>query len=524
MALCRHKSKYLVAGIVISIIVVWRFPNSVPSVKTTHTSSGVDNLQKNIKSALNENVYKIVAKDMVPTSMDSDNSKGHSDTSLKHSSPVIPVYIVEEHHEVIPYWFKAAKEGKIPTRGNVLVHIDGHPDSVIPNFQEGLPIFHQPKTLLHLKQMMQSNDAFIMSSVYAGLISRMIWIYPSWNKDFDEDRVLTVGIGYAFGRTYKDELPLCFCEEYLSEPVTMQCYHIDEHSHDHKIPRTDCKIKQTVIQEEIVDYKAEELSQSGDWIPSTDNVFFDIDEDYYGCQAAFQSLADVKITEKYVDDVLVPVIQSIFCPSDAKSEQAFDKIFYNLLQRLSDKLTGNKLKQIKTSDLIQDTLQAIKQNNLDAELCGTRNTEIDIKILTEKLSVLNTKQLRALAELGICLEVTPKERDFDRLNGMKLCDGYNRPNNRSHVFFHTPTLDEINKRTKQMESIIRKFPEPKMVSICRSSRDGYVPGQFLSKIETDIIKTLGKVFPNITENSLHYDAELHGGKSGWHKRHSNTTW
>ncbi|XP_050415905.1 uncharacterized protein LOC126829813 isoform X2 [Patella vulgata] len=366
---------------------------------------------------------------------------------------------------------------------------------------------------------MQSNDGFIIPSVYAGLISRMIWVYPSWNKDVDNNHVTMSGFGYAFGRTYEDDLPLCYCEEYLSESDKMECYYIGETSHHHKIiSRTDCKIKQIVIQEDIVDYKAEELSQSDDWIPSTDNVFFDIDEDYYGCQAAFQSLADVKITEKYVDDVLVPAIESIFCPRNAKSEQAFDKIFYNLLQRVSDK------PKIQPNNIIQDTLQAITQDNLSAELCGTRNAGIGIKSLIGKLDVLNKKQLRALAELGICLKSTPKETGFDRFDGMKLCDGYNRDNNHSHVFFHTPTLDEINKRTKQMESILRKLPEPKMVTICRSSRDGYVPGQFVSKIETDIIQTLVKVFPSIKESSLLYDAELHGGKKGWYKRHSDTPW
>ncbi|KAK6172464.1 hypothetical protein SNE40_016105 [Patella caerulea] len=521
MALIRQKSKYLVAGIVMLIILVWSVHNTVPSVNRSLTSN-VENLRETIKSAFNGNVDQIVSKDMVP------NSNVHMDTkSRDHSSPTIPVYIVEEHHEVIPYWFKTAKEGKLPTRGNVLVHIDGHPDTVTPNFEQGLPIFNQPKTPRHLTQLMQSNDDFIMSSVYAGFISRLIWIYPSWNKDFDNNRVTMIGFGYALDLTYEDEHPLCYCEEYLSEPGKMECYHIntyDEEAHHKEIPRNDCKIKQIVMFEEIVDFKAEELSQSIDWIPSTDNVFFDIDEDYYGCQAAFQYLLDVNISEKYVDDVLGPGIQSLFCPRDSKTELAFDKIFYDLLRSISGKHGVKNLQEKERNDIIKNTIQSIKQRNLTAELCSEKDIDVGVNNLILKLNGLNTDQLRALAKLGICLEKTSRTPSFDHMDGMKLCDGSNRPNNESAVFFHTPTLDEINIRTEQMESILRKLPEPKMVTICRSSRDGYVPGQFVSKIETDIIKTLGKVFPNITENSLHYDVELHGGKRGWHKRHGNIDW
>ncbi|XP_050415899.1 uncharacterized protein LOC126829811 [Patella vulgata] len=524
MASSRNKSNYLVGGMILLVILVWFFYYPVPSTQSVNKSltASFENLPETIKSAFNRNVDQIVSKDTVP------NSKAYSDTkSLDHSSPIIPVYIVEEHHEVIPYWFKAAKEGKLPTRGNVLVHIDGHPDTVTPNFEEGLPIFNQPKTPRHLTQLMQSNDDFIMSSVYAGFISRMIWIYPSWNKDFDNNRVTMIGFGYVFGRTFEDELPLCYCEELLSESDNMGCYHIDtydEESHHKKIPRSDCQVKQIVMYEEIIDYKAEELSQSDDWIPSTDNVFFDIDEDYYGCQAAFQYLLDVKITEKYVDDVLGPGIESLFCPGDAKAEHAFDKIFYDLLRRVTDKHGVKKLQEKERNDIIKNTIQSIKQRNLTAELCSETNVDVGINKLILNLNGLNKDQLQALAKLGICLKTTSRTPSFDRMNGMKLCDGYNRPNNDSAVFFHTPSLDEIIERTKQMESILRKLPEPKMVTICRSSRDGYVPGQFVSKIETDIIQTLVKVFPNITGSSLHYDAELHGGKQGWHKRHGDIPW
>ncbi|XP_050415898.1 uncharacterized protein LOC126829809 isoform X2 [Patella vulgata] len=349
----------------------------------------------------------------------------------------------------------------------------------------------------------------------------MIWIYPSWNNDFGKDRNVLIGFGYAFNRTYKDEFPLCVCYD------QMECHHVNREEYSYQYPhilQTDCAIKQIVISEEISDAKAEELSQSGDWIPSTDNVFFDIDEDYYGCQAAVQPLLDVKISEDYIDDSLVPAIMNIFCPRDAKSEQGVDKIYYNLLHRLSDRSSGKKLRTEQRNEIVEHTLQDIKKGNLMSELCNPSTVDHELKGLIETLSILDKQQLKALADLGICLQTTPRAYSFNRMDGMKLCDGNNRPGNGSAVFFYTPTLNEINKRTDQLYVILRTLPEPKFVSLCRSSRDGYVPGQFVSKIETDIIQTLGKVFPNITESSVHYDAELHGGPKGWYNRHPETPW
>lgn len=48
-------------------------------------------------------------------------------TTLSMSSTIsrlpVPVVVVEEHHETIPYWFRAAESGRLQRKGNVLVSL-----------------------------------------------------------------------------------------------------------------------------------------------------------------------------------------------------------------------------------------------------------------------------------------------------------------------------------------------------------------------------------------------------------------
>lgn len=44
----------------------------------------------------------------------------------------LPVYIEEDHHEVLPHIYKNIGAKFLPLENNTLVHFDSHPDMLIP--------------------------------------------------------------------------------------------------------------------------------------------------------------------------------------------------------------------------------------------------------------------------------------------------------------------------------------------------------------------------------------------------------
>ncbi|ESO93755.1 hypothetical protein LOTGIDRAFT_153216 [Lottia gigantea] len=436
-----------------------------------------------------------------------------------------PVFIVEEHHEVAPYWFQEAIEGGIPKHGNILIHIDGHSDFVEPPFPANASIFRFPTKRSDIKNLMTSNDAFIMSSAYSGFFSRIIFIYPSWDEERKKtngeyDRTL-VSFGYVHGKTHKDENSICACYQYfvpLEVPFCFVLQDVDTGEEKKEIKPNSCELKHTIISEILTDKYATKLVKSTDWITSEDNIVFDIDEDYYGCEAAILQILKAKIPEEILDEDLEKSVENLFCAGTAKEEMAFDKIHYDLLKEIATQ----KLSKTQRN-LVSKTVDIINQRNLTQHLCVESDFSNHLDYYIQDLRRLNKNQLKAIAETGICLKSSPRQMYYDHMEGMQYCIGYNRPND-SLVLFFTPSLEQIKARTQQLLTIFKNLPNPRLVTICRSARDGYVPRKYASKIESDILESLMKVFPKITSESLHYDSNLLGGKSSWYGRHGNETW
>ncbi|CAH8856516.1 unnamed protein product [Trichobilharzia szidati] len=94
--------------------------------------------------------------------IDDNHLDGMELTSLIRSKD-LRVYIVEEHHEVIPYWFDAAKS--FGDKKAVLVHIDAHSDMDYPELVDGFPIGHFPRSRDEIETLMQANDEFIQGTL-----------------------------------------------------------------------------------------------------------------------------------------------------------------------------------------------------------------------------------------------------------------------------------------------------------------------------------------------------------------------
>uniref|UniRef100_A0A1I8IN77 Transmembrane protein n=1 Tax=Macrostomum lignano TaxID=282301 RepID=A0A1I8IN77_9PLAT len=145
----------------------------------------------------------------------SEHEEASLPTSDGGSSRALKVFVVEEHHEVLPLWFEAHKEASMRNGSRIppltLVHIDGHSDGapIVPDRR--YPFAEKFGGKEHIKLLMTFNDNFIMGgSRVAGLVSNGLWLYPDW-VDFNdtESDISSTGI-----TRLKGTLQACRCPVY----------------------------------------------------------------------------------------------------------------------------------------------------------------------------------------------------------------------------------------------------------------------------------------------------------------------
>lgn len=190
---------------------------------------------------------------------------------------------------------------------------------------------------------------------------------------------------------------------------------------------------------------AERTAESVPWLSADDSILVDIDEDYYGVEAAVTPLEETLVSPFHVDAVSESVSR-IFCPRDASQEATADDVFNALLERLYQDLSH--CRQDKTCvahsrrnvEKFSAKLKGEMEHHLATRFtcsASLRELEDDIAHLVQLLLVLRGKQLRAMSRVGICLRESPGTMGFDPSRGMVVCTGHNRPNN-SVVVFHVP--------------------------------------------------------------------------------------
>ena len=104
----------------------------------------------------------------------------------------IPVYIEEDHHEVLPHIYKHIGENfvfyiynvflvsgakNLPLEHNTLIHFDSHPDLLLPSDLS-------PDEAYDKYQLFQklSIENWILPGVFVGVFRTVVWVCPWWSN------------------------------------------------------------------------------------------------------------------------------------------------------------------------------------------------------------------------------------------------------------------------------------------------------------------------------------------------------
>ncbi|OWF34732.1 UPF0489 protein C5orf22-like [Mizuhopecten yessoensis] len=108
----------------------------------------------------------------------------------------IPLYIVEDHNEVVPFIHRAIGGRYLPISDIIFVHFDSHPDLLIPAELKADDIFN--KDILYESQSIEN---WILPMVYAGHISDVVWFKPPWCEQIT-DKTIQFDVGKCSSSGY----------------------------------------------------------------------------------------------------------------------------------------------------------------------------------------------------------------------------------------------------------------------------------------------------------------------------------
>ncbi|XP_013386007.1 uncharacterized protein LOC106155636 [Lingula anatina] len=456
---------------------------------------------------------------------------------FRMTTPEVKVVVFEEHHEVLRYWFAEAEAGSFPQSGNTLIHIDGHSDEAPPDYYDEYPFFRWPKTPKELVYMLQKNDVFVVEAVMSGLFNRFVWVWPSWDRQNHSGlyRRTVTEIGWFVPNTDEASTAKVFCQCQPDDTNRRVCFYFNEEvaylSGGTDVVELDpgrCKVETSYISEEVMDQVFIEKFTKENWIDKSETIILDIDEDYFGCESGADPLLQTKINWKLVE-LLDTLLSMTFCPMNTDDERVSDlfltKIIETIMRNCEDSDSQNsfcnsKLKLNATFSQVGKYFNSFFRER-SAIFCSQlkSSSRTRVKKIVKLLLVMTYDQLKTLTDIGFCMTTTPKSLSGELYKNVpfQVCHGFNTPNE-SIVTFHSPTEDEIETRSELMQSIISRLSTPRLISICRSFRDGYVPKKHFRHIENNVLNAVKNAFQE-AKLTFHYDPGLLGGQRGWEARH-----
>lgn len=181
---------------------------------------------------------------------------------------VIPLFVVEEHHEAFLIWQAARHEGLIAERGNALLHVDEHIDITVPRLRRPLSTaVHDIQGAAAFTYEELSCSEFIIPALHLGIFEDFVWL----GRDVAgiTNQLMVVHSSALQGRSFElRRFPIT-----NGRPTALEIDALDGY---------------------VVRYRAQDAD---DPLPNMQNVVLDIDLDYFSCEEAVEKPRRIEVAK-----------------------------------------------------------------------------------------------------------------------------------------------------------------------------------------------------------------------------------
>lgn len=374
--------------------------------------------------------------------------------------PKIPIFIVENHNDVLEFIYRCLASRYLPFENNKIIHFDSHPDMGIPKYMPAEFVTDKLKLFDAI-----SIENWLMPTAYAGHFNHLIWIKPEWATQIESGEYQFY-IG-DYGGVIRCDSNL---EYFLSEGIY----------------RPQCDLSnQKLINLNVFELNAKQINEM-----NFENIFdnvvedlfvLDIDLDFFSTKNPFLTC----LPSKSIYDKLKKIFKHNFFDEKIKSDR------------------DNTDQQDRSNELLAFTERRLRHLDdfeaLFKHLSLTRN--LDGFEMPEGLTELWPEVLLLIEEI---------KKEFNNENDIDWMLIYDAgcTFDSSDLPHHESTNEEIEQLIGLLKIFLEKLPKPPtVITIARSSEDDYCPKYQVDQIQDLVLKTISGVFGEAVEHEpiLHYN-------------------
>ncbi|KAL0966086.1 hypothetical protein UPYG_G00290710 [Umbra pygmaea] len=446
---------------------------------------------------------------------------------LKRVYAALPVWIVEDHCDVVSHIYRAIASRHVPLSNIKMIHLDSHPDLLIPVNMPADTVFDKDALLSEL-----SIENWIMPMVYAGHVSEVVWLHPYWAQQIKEgEHTFFVGKDSSTTTirvTSKDDYflsdGLFVPQDQLENPKPLGlnvvqvnpvkcCLTKDRDSgkSSAKRPRTGRSVAGPVndAQPDISGSQSESgCSSCADRVPppggsSTEGSSKcnsnDEEQDKKPCSKPCNEgstthivnrlLSILKPTDQYILDIDLDFFS---CKNPFK--ELYTQEEYTILQDLySFRKPCEELNEEELAECVETRIRQLE----DLEAAFADLVEDDSEETVRRWAA--NPGMKSLVQLVGSLQNRSVAPDYEMVHQAGLTCDY------SELPHHISSEEEIERLVLAVELILEALPKPTLVTVSRSSLDEYCPTEQVNAIQSRILAILESLYGSL---DVHKEYEM----------------
>uniref|UniRef100_A0A3P8SKQ5 Chromosome 5 open reading frame 22 n=1 Tax=Amphiprion percula TaxID=161767 RepID=A0A3P8SKQ5_AMPPE len=420
----------------------------------------------------------------------------------------LPVWIVEDHHDVVCHIYRAIASRHLPLKNIKMVHLDSHPDLLIPVNMSADTVFDKEKLFSEL-----SIENWIMPMVYAGHVSCVAWLHPYWAQQIREgEHMMTVGrdsstttIRVTSTDNYFLSDGLYVSEEQLenSKPLRLNVVRVNpvkpSHGsltgHETEMGTDRCSAKRSRTEwskcgetgcSQLLSTTTAALQPAEG---SSTKEESDDDEDEGSTSYVVQRMsAFLSQTEPYILDIDLDFFS---CKNPFK--ELYTQEEYSILKELYNfRGPGLNADQEELNDCVDRRIRQLE----DLEAAFADLLEDDGEETVTRWA--SNPSMASLAQLVSSLKTRNPSPDYEMVHQAGLtCDSVELPH-------HISSDEEIDRLISAMQLFLKALPTPTLVTMSRSSLDEYCPVEQVDSVQSRVLAVLEAQYGAL---DLHKDYE-----------------